>query len=233
MSDKFNDRYRIPSNRLPEWDYGAEGFYFVTICVQRMTHFFGVIENNEMEFSDAGKIAHSFFQEIPIHFPNVEIDIFQIMPNHIHAILKIGEKRDFVSKKIVVGDLIQESDELSVEFDRPVIEHLNNKQIDELEKPIDNELPKHFYSESDNEKDPKDRTKNASKIWQSGILGVIIGQYKRACTLKIREIHPDFSWQTRYYDHIIRDKASHLRIIKYIKNNPRNWKDDRYFTVQK
>ena len=54
-------------------------------------------------------------------------------------------------------------------------------------------------------------------------LGVIINQYKRACTINIRKIFPDFSWQTRFYDRIVRNDEELLRIEKYIKENPFKW----------
>ena len=31
MSDKFKDKYRIPSNRLRGWDYASNGHYYITI----------------------------------------------------------------------------------------------------------------------------------------------------------------------------------------------------------
>lgn len=34
MTDKFQDKYRIPSARLQNWDYGSNAIYFVTICTQ-------------------------------------------------------------------------------------------------------------------------------------------------------------------------------------------------------
>ena len=56
--------------------------------------------------------------------------------------------------------------------------------------------------------------------WEPGSLGVIINQYKRICTIDIRKINPDFSWQSRYHDRIIRDLDEYLRIRKYIIENP-------------
>jgi REP element-mobilizing transposase RayT len=62
--------------------------------------------------------------------------------------------------------------------------------------------------------------------WKSGSLGVIINQYKRACTINIRKILPDFSWQARFHDHIIRNNDELHRIEKYIIENPVNWSTD-------
>jgi hypothetical protein len=37
-------------------------------------------------------------------------------------------------------------------------------------------------------------------------LGSILNQFKSVCTKRIRLArNPDFAWQSRYYDHIIRD----------------------------
>ncbi len=36
-------------------------------------------------------------------------------------------------------------------------------------------------------------------------------------------------WQRNYYEHIIRDQQSYLRISEYIRNNPANWQDDKFY----
>ncbi len=61
-----------------------------------------------------------------------------------------------------------------------------------------------------------------------GNLGVIINQYKRICTIHARKINPDFAWQSRFYDHIIRNDESFHKIAEYIRNNPMKWKDGTY-----
>ena len=70
------------------------------------------------------------------------------------------------------------------------------------------------------------RTNAASEKWNSGTLGAIINQYKRAVTIRARKIHPNFTWQSRYHDHIIRNNPSYHRISEYIKNNPAVWQED-------
>lgn len=59
--------------------------------------------------------------------------------------------------------------------------------------------------------------------WNSHSLGLIINQYKRACTMKIKLSGYDFQWQSKFYDHIIRTNAEMSRIRTYIKNNPVKW----------
>ena len=71
------------SIRLKRYDYSQNGAYFVTICVQNRKCLFGKIENGEMVLNDAGKIIEKYWQEIPEHYPNVILDAFVIMPNHM------------------------------------------------------------------------------------------------------------------------------------------------------
>ena len=80
-----------------------------------------------------------------------------------------------------------------------------------------------------NETGKPNQTEPASQKWYSGTLGVIINQYKRACTISARKIHPDFAWQSRFHDHIICNDDSFQRISNYILNNPQNWADDKFF----
>lgn len=56
----------------------------------------------------------------------------------------------------------------------------------------------------------------------------VIRWYKGRCTFEIRKIHSDFSWQSRFHDHIIRNDESFERIQDYISNNPLNWKEDKF-----
>ena len=35
-------------------------------------------------------------------------------------------------------------------------------------------------------------------------------------------------WQRNYWDRVIRDDGEHERIAKYIRDNPANWKGDRF-----
>ena len=58
-------------------------------------------------------------------------------------------------------------------------------------------------------------------------LGEIIRWYKGIVTFNIRKLlQHNFSWQPRYYDHIIRNEQSLFSIREYIHNNPKNWEED-------
>lgn len=66
--------------------------------------------------------------------------------------------------------------------------------------------------------------------WKRGILGVIINQYKRKCTIEFHKVHADFQWQTRFHDHIIREEKSFHDIRRYIMNNPSTWEKDQLYS---
>lgn len=108
MNNKYLNKYRIASARLQSWDYGSNGYYFITICTAGMEHFFGEVEkttNAKMQHNEMGKIAHRYWEEIPVHFPFVELGNFVIMPNHVHGILIINKPNN------TVGTLHATSDE--------------------------------------------------------------------------------------------------------------------------
>jgi putative transposase len=61
---------------------------------------------------------------------------------------------------------------------------------------------------------------------QSKNIASIIRGYKSAVTKRSRIILPEFAWQQRYYDHIIRNNKAHFTISKYIQENAENWNAD-------
>jgi len=55
-------------------------------------------------------------------------------------------------------------------------------------------------------------------------LGSIMGQFKSKCTKRIHTAGiPNFYWQARYYDRIIRNESELINIRNYIKENPARW----------
>lgn len=61
----------------------------------------------------------------------------------------------------------------------------------------------------------------------AGSISVIIQQYKSSVSRLVKKNNmPHFIWQSRFYEHIIRDEQSYENIADYILNNPKNWKND-------
>jgi hypothetical protein len=75
--------------RLRNYNYTQNGMYFVTICTQDRLNLFGQIENGNLILNNAGKMVFHKFGEMPKVYPDISIDKFIVMPNHLHAILVI------------------------------------------------------------------------------------------------------------------------------------------------
>ncbi|WPD22285.1 MAG: transposase [Candidatus Electrothrix scaldis] len=100
---KYNpDIHHRRSIRLRNYDYTRAGAYFVTICVQHRECLLGHISvpatvgadpcvcpgiSPEIRLTDAGRMVQTIWDEIPDHYPGVDIDAFVAMPNHIHGIV--------------------------------------------------------------------------------------------------------------------------------------------------
>ena len=84
--------------RLKEYDYSQPGAYFVTICTKDREHRFGEIVNVEMRANGLASVVQSCWDDLPKHYPNVELDEFVIMPNHVHGIIVI------LDEPITVGE---------------------------------------------------------------------------------------------------------------------------------
>lgn len=87
--DKYQNKYRTPTVRVTWWNYANTGIYFITICTDNREHYFGKIENGKMILSEIGLIVqHEWNASFEIR-AELFCDAFVIMPNHIHAILRI------------------------------------------------------------------------------------------------------------------------------------------------
>ena len=85
----FKGKYRIESTRLPHWDYGQAGYYFVTICTKDRAYIFGDVVQDDVKLTRIGEIvAEEWLETENVRF-NVELDEWIIMPNHVHLILVI------------------------------------------------------------------------------------------------------------------------------------------------
>ncbi|WP_205966230.1 transposase [Parapedobacter sp. SGR-10] len=93
MSDKFQQKYRIPSARASWWDYSQEGTYFVTICTKNRIPYFGEIIDGVVKLSKIGEVVKNEWLKTAELRPDMDLflDEWVIMPNHFHAIIVIGE----------------------------------------------------------------------------------------------------------------------------------------------
>ena len=180
---RFQNKYRIASARAQWWDYGWNGAYYITICTHNREHYFGEIVDKKMNLSKTDVIADILWNIICQHHKFVELGDFVVMPNHIHGIL-ILNKPDGGYKNgnnnggnDGIGDGLETGHALS----------LRHQQ----QPPTQPQTIGHK------------RFQNIGKNTVSSI----IGSYKSAVTKHANRLGFPNGWQTRFYDHIIRNDA--------------------------
>jgi len=85
-------------NRLKGYDYSSDGAYFVTICTKKRECIFGEVIVGDglarpayVNLSEYGLIVDQELRQLPSHYNMINVNRYVIMPNHLHAILTIGD----------------------------------------------------------------------------------------------------------------------------------------------
>ena len=215
------------SIRLKGYDYSQAGLYFITICSQNRICRFGEIVTATMILNDAGKMVDDEWLALEDRFPNIVLHEYIIMPNHFHCILEIVR---------------------ACPCGRP------NDNITGRNDDIVTGRPQGYAPTDDaqcNDAETMVGTQNNDGVPKNKTIGDMMDAFKSITTVKyIRGVRANpcgcptdikcmcggwkpFDgkiWQRDYYEHIIRDEESYLRISEYIKNNPAKWKDDKFYT---
>ncbi|MBP9994945.1 MAG: hypothetical protein KBT67_08430 [bacterium] len=206
MSDRFNNIYRIPSARAVWHDYDG-GFYHVTICTANRNCYFGRItvgENgNVMELSPIGEYAVEQFRKVQQYYPYAEIPCFIVMPDHIHAIV-------YLSGRDAIHRVSNPNDNACTD----AIHRVSNR------------------NENINERDAMNRVSTRGGVTGDdnpmlrNTLGAVVRGLKARITKFAHENDIPFAWQSRFYDHIIRNQVELNATVKYIEDNLIKWTDD-------
>lgn len=224
MQNKGYKKYRSETVRLKSWDYGWNGVYFITICTHKRKYYFGeVIELNahgyvdNVETQDFASLRSNSGKEIDSKMTaqnNAKMKLSEIgtiaetcwqnIPEHF-PFVKLGE---FVIMPNHVHGII-------------IIDKVDDgRNTTDTKHAVDTQNL--AYLQPDKQK-PLNEFGPQSRNLASIIRGFKIGVTKRA-----RKIQPDFKWQPRYYDHIVRNRKSFNTISEYIRNNPAKWATDKY-----
>ena len=75
------------SIRLKDYDYAQGGMYFITICTHHKKCLFGTITDGKMILNSVGQLVAHEWQKTAIIRNDILIDIFVVMPNHLHGII--------------------------------------------------------------------------------------------------------------------------------------------------
>ena len=153
-----------------------------------------------MQLSKIGKIIEEEWQKTVEIRKNITLGEWVVMPNHVHGIIFINGNSDG-------------------EGCRDAIHRVSVKNTDAIHRNTDA-----INGVSTN----GGITKNNNPMLHEN-LSTIIRWYKGRTTFEIRKFNPDFSWQPRFHDHIIRNETELTKISEYIFHNPQNWVQDDYF----
>jgi len=85
------------SIRLKDYNYSQENLYYITICIKNREKILGEIVGANCVRPRLSNVGITIENEIEIlknTYENVNVIEYIIMPNHIHAIIKIGRTHD-------------------------------------------------------------------------------------------------------------------------------------------
>jgi|WetSurMetagenome_2_1015567.scaffolds.fasta_scaffold109870_2 putative transposase len=215
--DKYQNKYRISSSRLQGWDYSQNGVYFITICSDKREYLFGNIEADTMVLSVFGQIINREWNKSFEIRSELFCDAFIIMPNHLHAILRIDNNN-------CGSNGSRDSNRLNGSRGS---NRLNGSRVEthgraSLQSPQTPQTPQSQQA--------KQFTGVAYRSPKS--ISSFVAGFKSSVTKHINELRetPKLPvWQSRFHDHIIRNDDEHQRICNYIENNPEKWEQDKFF----
>lgn len=220
--EKFKNKYRILSARAHHWDYRWAAAYFITICTKNRRHFFGKMVNGKMQLSQIGQIVHSEWLKTFELRPDMNLSMgeFVVMPDHFHAIIGIGVNEYNSQRKLTDCAADGAADGAA---DNTACGTADGAANDTACGTTCGRDAMHCVSTDTVTTQPQNQFGPQSKNLASIIRGFKIGVTKNA-----RLICPEFEWQSRFHDHIIRDDQSFQNISNYIINNPANWKENKF-----
>jgi REP element-mobilizing transposase RayT len=82
------------SIRHPGFNYADPGAYFITLCAYQRRFLFGQMVGGKMSLSACGRIVEEEWRRTQSIRSEISLDQFVIMPNHIHAIVKISDRNN-------------------------------------------------------------------------------------------------------------------------------------------
>ena len=196
------EKHHRRSIRLKNYDYSKNGAYFITICCQNRECLFGKIENSAIILNDAGEMVQRIWNEIQTYYKGIDIDAFQIMPNHIHGII-------FIIDVIPVGA----GPRACPKTDRVRPDNCCR------------EKEQHHRGQPQGVAPTKLSLSDCVHRFKT----ITTKRYIDAVKNNSWKPFKGRLWQRNFYDHILRDENELNRIREYIRYNPMRWEEDEYY----
>lgn len=201
--DSTSGPRRRLATRLGSYDYAQAGAYFVTICTHERECLLGQVAGDEVTLSPLGRIADQVWYDVPPHFGNVEVDVFVVMPNHVHAIVIISaDTREAVQR----NETAKGAETAPLQRFAPATTDLGNEADGSIKQ-----------------------AKGVGTTQRRWTLGHVVAFYKYQTTKLVNEIRGSAGtrfWQRNYYERVVRNERELDAIRQYIVNNPLNWELD-------
>jgi putative transposase len=213
----YQDKYKIDSKRLKNWDYSSEAIYFITIVTKNRECIFGSIENEKMILNQNGQIVENeLLQSIKIR-KNWFFHNWIVMPNHVHLLIEIQNTNDIIpTMHIVEAHSSASTPNISTKIESNLAEtHCCAPLRDNWDGKMDPNQSEFKLS----------RKPNSISSFVALFKSVTTTQINNICKDKNESVSTTI-WQTNYHDHIVRNHKRFETIYNYIKSNPRSWDTD-------
>jgi len=112
------------SIRLKDYDYSQPGAYFITMCTRGGALIFGDMDGEEVRLNEVGKMLYSLWADIPSAYPPADIDVFIVMPNHLHGIIVLPDTTEVRRGEAGMGTKVPVSETPSTDEDAMSIDYL-------------------------------------------------------------------------------------------------------------
>jgi len=214
------------SLRLKGYDYSRAGMYFITICCQNHEFRFGKIENKMMMLNQYGIIAQNEWYKLPERFKNLQLGAFQVMPNHIHAIILLNDPS--AGATLAVAPITDHVDTVSPIHDDIIDAPVDNQRAGAIDE-------KQNGAGVDEKQFGAGASPTPAVSPSNPTVGNIVGAYKSLVANECLKIFISNNekmgklWQRNYYERIIRNHNSYQTITVYIMNNPAKWNEDKFY----
>jgi REP element-mobilizing transposase RayT len=185
------------SLRLRGYDYSQPGSYYVTLCTQGKEHLFGQIVEGEMRRNEWGDHVARCWEWLGQQYPYIDLDEWTVMPNHLHGIIVITDRRGGsrtapTNTRLIVG---RGGSRTAPTNTRLIVGRGASRSAPTKRKPLG-------------------RLVGAFKTVSTDDINQLRGTPARPL------------WQRDFYDHIIRNEDELNKIREYIRTNPLRWASD-------
>jgi len=158
-----------------------------------------------MLLNDAGRVIDKTWNQIPDHYPGIELDVTQVMPNHLHGIIVVRE----------VGTAPRGRPNLRIE----------NGRKTQVGPRIATPLRRNGFAIPGN-----GRAQGPSPTTLSDVMerfkSITTKRYTHGVRTHGWHSFSGKLWQRSYHDRIVRNERELNKIRTYICNNPGEWDTD-------